>query len=123
MSTETILGSAALVLSILAPIVIWLLNDTRSKTRLLFLEARLSASDALCGANQTRIAALEIAQAESTQDRAALHGEINKIDATKASKESLDGFAREVAALRGDMDKRFDKLERMLERSPAASAR
>lgn len=121
MSTETIVGASALVLSILAPVVVWLLNDTRSKTRLLFVETRLTASDVLCTANQTRIAALEIAQAESTQDRAALHAEITKIDATKASKESLDGFAREVAALRGDMDKRFDKLERILERAAPSS--
>lgn len=121
MSTETILGASALVLSLLAPIVVWLLNDTRSKTRLLFVETRLAASETTCSANQARIAALEIAQAESTQDRAALHAEIVKIDATKASKESLDGFAREVAALRGDMDKRFDKLERMLERSTSSA--
>jgi hypothetical protein len=42
--------------------------------------------------------------------------QIDRIDDQKASKEVVDGFRREVSELKFDMDKRFDKLERLITR-------
>lgn len=42
--------------------------------------------------------------------------QIERIDEQKASKEVVDGFRREVSELKFDMDKRFDKLERLITR-------
>lgn len=62
-----------------------------------------------------RVNAIEITHARSEQDAVELRRMIDRIDNTKASKEVVDGFRTEVSGLRADMDKRFDRIERLIE--------
>ena len=63
------------------------------------------------------VTALNLSVARSEQDRIEIHRTMQRIDESKASKEMVDAFRGEFATLRGDIDKRFDKLERLLEGS------
>lgn len=56
-----------------------------------------------------------MADARSKAKISFLEKQIDRIDASKASKDVVDGLRTEIATLRTDMEKRFDKLERMLE--------
>ena len=114
-------GTQALpiVVAIIAPIISWILADARSKARALFMEERVATlkqdSQREMDNGGLRLNTLEIKLARSEQDRIEIHKSVERIDTQKASKEVVDGFRSEIATLRQDIDKRFDKLERILE--------
>ena len=57
------------------------------------------------------IARHEIAIAHSHQDRLALHAEVARLDAQKASREAVDGVQSQVRDLRREIVDRLDRLE------------
>ena len=114
-----VVGIIALAVSVLSPFVGWLVSDSKGKARAAFLEEKVAAlkGDFENGKADlvVRTAALEIALARSEQDRLEIHRTIERIDEQKASRETVDGFRADLTAIKADMDKRFDKLERMIE--------
>jgi gas vesicle protein len=99
--------------------VAWLVADARSKTRWSYTEEKVSQikkeHDHVIDVLQERASSLEIKTARAEQERAEFNRNLERLDATKASKEVVDAFRNEVSSLRADMDKRFDRIERMLE--------
>lgn len=97
----------------------WLMADSKNKGR---VSAVIERTDTAIGAieksathSQERISALEINMARSDQSRIDIYRVLERLDATKASKEVVDSFRIEITSLRTDMDKRFDRIERLLE--------
>jgi len=71
--------------------------------------------------NSKRIGALEEEKKLDIAEHAAmkatvsmLANQLDRLDDQKASKEVVDGFRREISELKFDMDRRFDKLERLI---------
>lgn len=116
---DQIIPLIALGVSVLLPLIGWLVSDSKAKAREGFLEERVTAlkQDVESGnaALVVRTSALEVALARSQQDREEIHRAIERIDDQKASRETVDGFRADLTAIKADMDKRFDKLERMIE--------
>ena len=115
---------ALLLIALFSPVISWLIADARSKTRSAFMEERLGAlasrAESSTAAHDTRINDLELNAARSAQDRLDIRRVTDRLDASKASKELVDGFRSEIQSIRADMDKRFDRLERILERREQA---
>lgn len=115
---ESLIAAGA---SILVSAGAWLIADSKSKSRVIFLEEKLNAmkqtTDQAIAASQEKISSLEVRIARSEGDRQEIHRLIEKLDSSKASKEAVDSFRNEVGILRVDMDKRFDRLERLIEKS------
>jgi hypothetical protein len=113
-ATISSLGSAA------AAIIAWLIADAKSKSRIAFVEERLASVktviDTVAADSQGRISAIEVSLARSEQDRYELRRSLDRLDQSKASKEVSDIFSGQLASLRLDMDKRFDRIERILEK-------
>lgn len=63
----------------------------------------------------TKLSYITIQNARSEQDRAELHHQVDKLEVTKANKEAVESFKAEVARLSSEMDKRFDRLDRLME--------
>lgn len=116
---DVLLPSLSLLFSLGGGIVAWLVADAMAKTRSRIMEEQLKnhqkSKDGEISSLQVRMGSLEIKMARSEQDRAELHRMNDRLDASKASKEVVDGIRTDITSLRQDMDKRFDKLERLLE--------
>lgn len=99
-------------------IIAWAVADARSKSRLSQGEEKIRELSASCVAEQhdsdLRLKALEVSQARSETDRIEIRKALEKLDATKASREVVDSFRAELGALKVDIDKRFDKIEDMI---------
>ena len=102
-------------------ILAWLLADARSKTRMAFMDEKVKAltddMSATTKMNADKISALEIKQARTEQQAVEINRNLDKLDDTKCSKEMFDGIRSEVSSFKLDMDKRFDRIERLLERN------
>jgi len=92
----------------------WIVADTRSKSRLTYAEEKLYTLRKAADSALDQCSHLALDAARSQQDRQEIHRIMDRLDSQKASKEIVDGFRAEVANLRIDMDKRFDRIERML---------
>jgi len=118
---ESWIMAGEIAISLAGAILVWLLADARFKSRMSFIEEHVSALKATYGTliDETRenINEIEINTARAEQDRLEIRRMIDRIDNTKASKEVVDGFRSEISALKDDMDKRFDRLERILEKA------
>jgi hypothetical protein len=73
--------------------------------------------------NVARLDALEQVERQNLAEHSSLETtvrlmsvDIARLDNQKASKEVVDGFRREISELKFDMDRRFDKLERLITR-------
>ncbi len=73
--------------------------------------------------NAKRIGALEEEKKHDIAEHSTLKAtvtmlatQLDRLDDQKASKEIVDGFRREISELKFDMDRRFDKLERLIMR-------
>jgi len=119
---DSILGVA---FAIGGSVVAWLVADTRSKARMGFMDEKVAGhakelgsvrKDAdIAGAKKDmRLAALEIKSAECEAAQRELHRAVERIEEQKASKELFDSFRTEVTTMRQDMDRRFDRLERLI---------
>lgn len=115
MSTESTIALVALVVSVLGSFLVWLIGDARSKTKQAYIESELAGQaklvEELTKTNASRIGGLEVGVAYLKQEAS----ELRRMIETKASREAVDAFKGEFMTLRTDMDRRFDKLERLLE--------
>lgn len=106
-------------LGILGAIIAWFVADTKFKVRIETLEERVNVArglaESLQSSAQDKFDTILLQNATSAADRADIHRQIDKLDSTKASKEVVDSFKQEITVLRLEMDKRFDRLDRLLE--------
>jgi hypothetical protein len=93
----------------------WLLADAKFKARILTLEEKIVSGESFQTAFQTKLDVMTIQSAASIADRVELHRQVDKLDSTKASKEMVEAFKQEITILRMEMDKRFDRLDRLME--------
>lgn len=107
-----------ILVSIGGSLVAWLMADTRSKTRLQYGEEKMNALERNCERDnlqgQAKFGALEVAMAKSEQDRREIHRIIERLDSSKASKELVEAMRSDLGQFKLDMDRRFDRLERLL---------
>ena len=73
--------------------------------------------------NASKIKALEDERKQDIAEHSTLKATVgmlsthmDRLDDQKASKEVVDGFRREISELKFDMDRRFDRLERLITR-------
>lgn len=112
-----------LLVAYIGPMIVaglgWLLTDTRAKAKISFLEPTIEKTKndltSFQHEHQLQLKGMELKQAESYQERQELRRLIERLEETKASREAVDGFRNEINILRVDMDKRFDRLEKMLQ--------
>jgi len=102
------------------PVASWLLSDARSKSRLAFVEEKLTAikeeSGSATKSNSDRLNLLEVDMARCSQDRGDIHKMIERVDSQKASREVVDGIRDDLRNFKVALEKRFDRMESMLER-------
>lgn len=112
-------AGATIVLAVISSLIAWFVADVRSKSRLTYMSEQLNEMETKMKEGgrdyQLRLSALERSGVLSDQDRSDLHRWVDRLDATKASKEVVDGIRSDISGLKADIDKRFDKLERLLE--------
>ena len=117
LSTDTIVSVIA---GATGSFFIWILADTRSKAKLVFIEEQMGIDrqkqDVFMSMVAEKSNHLEIKLAQSEQDRMEIHRSLDRLDAIKASKEVVDGIRSDINSFKAEMDKRFDKLERILEK-------
>lgn len=107
----------------------WYHADTQSKARAIINEEKVSAlerkHDKDEEAMDKRVTELERSTVQITSENHSITKEIERLDLTKASKDVVDNFKNEIITLKTDMDKRFDRIERLLERvtSPRTKGR
>ena len=90
--------------------------DAKSKARINFQDERIATLSTSVKENFLSINTLESRLSRSEKDREELHNRMDRIDQTKASKELLDAFNGNLVQLRNEIDRRFDKLEKMLQK-------
>ena len=118
------LATVALLISIVGPIVAWLVSDAGTKKQMEIVASDVTELSKEKGAREAAllnsttqqaqamtIAALQIALGKSEQDRAQLHADILRLDTQKASREAVDGFRSTVVDMKADMDRRFDRID------------
>ena len=125
MTTGDALVLAGLIFTLLSSAAAWITADARGRARLASAEEKLTQAKADHIADvaalaskdvafDSRIGMLEVQMARTIQDREDLHRSVTRLEDTKASREAVEGIRAELATFRGDMDKRFDRLERLL---------
>ncbi len=95
-------------IAVISALVSWLISDSASKAR---AEILLKNYDLLMARN----GAMEINLAKSEQDRMEIHSSLLRLDDTKASKELLDASGKQMERFMLEMDRRFDKLEKLMQ--------
>ena len=99
--------------------ITWIVADTRSKSKIIFVEEKTNnLKDRLDSHGNTlndHVKEFSVAMGRSELDRRTIHENMIRLDNQKASKEVVDGFRVEIASLKFDMDKRFDRIERLIE--------
>lgn len=108
-------GGAGAITTVLA----WLWGDAKSKARAQFTEEKLKTLHNRCELMDTsyseKLNVLEQDSVRSEQIGKEVHESLKRLDDTKASKEIVGTFKEDIQLIRNDIDKRFDKLERMIE--------
>jgi hypothetical protein len=116
----TTADTVTMVIAVAGPVASWLLSDARSKSRLAFVEEKLTAikeeSGSATKSNSDRLNLLEVDMARCSQDRGDIHKMIERVDSQKASREVVDGIRDDLQNFKVALEKRFDKMEAMLER-------
>ncbi len=106
---------AALVISLLGSLIGYLMADARNKANLENLKKEAEEAKKISSECTHKVAELEIALAKSQADRENLWRQVEKLDAGKVSKDVFDGLSGTLQVLRTDFDKRFDRVERLIE--------
>jgi len=116
----TTADTVTMVIAVAGPVASWLLSDARSKSRLAFVEEKLTAikeeSGSATKSNSDRLNLLEVDMARCSQDRGDIHKMIERVDSQKASREVVDGIRDDLRNFKVALEKRFDRMESMLER-------
>lgn len=121
MSNELVGAIATIAFSAVAAVVSWVMSVAQSNVKVEYLEDKLKhmkngnekQEDEVYNAMQD----LSIRLAKGEIERAELTRSIERLEAAKASKDTVENFKHEFAILRSDMDKRFDRIERLLQGS------
>lgn len=112
-------GWLAVIFSILGSVITWIISDVRSKSRLSYMEEKVEEvkGQLVNGFNFNResIDKLNDEAVRCTVTQEQFYKELTRVDSTKASKELVDSFRIEISTLKLDMDKRFDRLERLIQ--------
>ena len=120
MVDSTFISILSAISGVVAAGVAWLIADARIKTRLTVMEEKVDLVtgdiEKVSEESQKRISLLELATAKNEQAHIETTNNILRLDTTKASKEIVEGFRNEIHTLKSDMDKRFDRIERLLEK-------
>ena len=107
-------------LSALGILVTWLIADTRSKSRLIFMEERVNSANLAQNSHisllTSKVSSLEVNESACAQDRLSLHGEVSRLDSSKASKDVVDTLRQDIDRLRETVDRRCDRLEALIEK-------
>lgn len=114
MEPSTIISLASVLLTVVGLIGSWFANDAKGRQRLQYVEERLTGAETERATALARIAAVDVSLARSQGDRDELHRQVERLELTKASREVVDGIRQEIHTFRGDMDKRFDRLEQLV---------
>jgi len=97
----------------------WLWGDAKSKARAQFTEEKLKVLnekyEAMNKDYSERVNSLEQSLVKTEQIGKEVHSALQRLDDSKASKEIVGTFKDDIQLIRNDIDKRFDKLERMIE--------
>jgi len=96
------------VVSVVGSLVAWLLADAGSKARSEIVAKRADLTE-------TKVNTMEMQLARSEQDRREIHAGLERLDASKASKELVEAEAKQLERFMIEIDRRFDKLETMIE--------
>lgn len=111
-----IVGGAGMITTVLA----WLWGDAKNKARTQFLEEKVKVLtnkyDAMYKEYSDSKSSMEQRLATGEQVSKQIHENVDKLDDNKASKEMVGMFKDDIQLIRQDIDRRFDKLERMIER-------
>lgn len=114
-----IVGGAGMLTTTLA----WLWGDAKSKARAQFLEEKVKVLTIKHDSAYKEFAdvksSLEQRLATTEQINKDMHSGVSKLEDNKASKEAVQAFKDDIQLIRQDIDRRFDKLERMIERITA----
>ncbi len=108
MNADLTISIIAVSTSILVSLISGLIADTRSKTRVQVMTEKINPLESNLSESLLKIARLEQTIQEFTRV-------IDRLDNTKASREVVDGIKNDISIFRIDMDKRFDRLERLIQ--------
>ena len=110
-----IVGGAGMLTTALA----WLWGDAKSKARAQFMEEKLKLLnekyDSMEKNYSDRLNSLEQNLVKTEQIGKEVNSYLQRLDDSKASKEIVGTFKDDIQIIRADIDRRFDKLERMIE--------
>lgn len=113
-------SGVAVLIAIGGGFLSWYHNDTQSKVRFEFVKDTVKKleekHDVDIESYDERISNLEKENISSMADRQEIHRDLVRLENTKASKEVADNFRSDIIILRQDIDKRFDRIERLLEK-------
>lgn len=114
-----LIGAGTLIVTLISIYTAWIKSDTAGKTKALVFEDKLNEMKSFYE-NKSKevddsIKSLQLTSAKQEQESIGFLRLIDKLDESKASKEIVDSFKNESATLRADIDKRFDRIERILE--------
>lgn len=115
MDITTCIAIAALVFSLLGSVIGYLMSGARSDVNVETLKVEAVEAKKLAAECSHKVSEIEIALAKSQTDRESLWRQVEKLEAGKVSKEVFDGLRSEITVLRSDFDKRFDRVERLIE--------
>jgi len=106
------------VFSLGSSVVAWLLADSKSKSRLGFMEERVVEIKAQQENDhkscQEKLSSLQIQEAKSQQENEEMHRSIDRLDNAKASKDVVQGLSNQISTLQDEIDRRFDRLEKLV---------
>lgn len=107
-------------LTAVAAFLSWYHADGQSKARSSFMEEKINTLERKHDRDEAdmdkRVTDVETKSIQYLTERQEIRRDLERIDNSKASKEVVDNFRNEITNLRTDMDKRFDRIEKLLER-------
>lgn len=100
-------------------VVSWLIVDARTKAKLSFLEDKVEGlagrMDEQGKSLYSRSSTHDLGIGRLEQSCEEMRRGMERLEETKASRELVDNITDQLATLRADIDKRFDRLERLIE--------
>lgn len=93
----------------------WLLSDARSKARIAYVETRLNHLETNLEKAVEELTKSNLKIASGDQERLDFQRQLARLDSMKASRDLVDSIKTDLTNFRTDIDKRFDRIERLLE--------
>jgi len=105
---------ATILISIACSVIAWFASDIKSKARQGFIEEKLKFTHNQLEDAQALVDQLNIKAAQTETAHEEIFRAIHRLNDEKASREVVESFRNEIHTLRVDIDKRFDRIERLL---------